>query len=195
MTTEEKLQNFYHHSIDSAASEAQRLISEHQAALDKIFEEHKALRQQQAAEEEAAETEKLKREANKTLSAEQLSIRRRVSRRTLELRQMLFNEVRQKMTDFKKTDEYITYLKERIREAREFASGDDVRLYLDPSDEALKDRLEEMSGITLSVSETPFLGGIRAVIPQKNILIDHSFESLIREEQETFLFHGGMKHE
>lgn len=195
MTTEEKLQNFYHHSIDSAASEAQRLISEHQEALDKIFEEHKALRQQQAKEEEAAETEKLKREANKTLSAEQLSIRRRVSQRTLELKQMLFDEVRQKMTDLKKTDDYIVYLKARIGETLQFASGDDVRLYLDPSDEALRDRLEEMAGITLLISETPFLGGIRAVIPQKNILIDHSFESLIREEQETFLFHGGMTHE
>ncbi len=75
LTTEEKLENFYRHSIDSANAEAQRLVNEHQAALNQLFEEHKALRKQQAEEEIAAETEKLKREANKALSAEQLSIK------------------------------------------------------------------------------------------------------------------------
>lgn len=195
MTTEEKLQNFYHHSIDSASAEAQRLIDEHQAALDRIFDEHKTLRRQQAAEEENAEKEKLRREANKTLSAEQLLIRRRVSARTMELKQKLFDEVRRKMDGFRKTEEYQAYLKTRIQEAVDFASGDRVLLYLDPSDEEYRKELEETSGVSLLVSETPFLGGIRAVIPDKNILIDHSFETLIREEQETFLFHGGMTHE
>ena len=39
MTTEEKLQNFYNHSLDSANREAERVIGDHQKALDKIFEE------------------------------------------------------------------------------------------------------------------------------------------------------------
>lgn len=38
MTTEEKLQNFYNHSLDSANREAERVIGDHQKALDKIFE-------------------------------------------------------------------------------------------------------------------------------------------------------------
>ena len=36
MTTEEKLENFYNHSIESAHNEAERLINEHQAALDQL---------------------------------------------------------------------------------------------------------------------------------------------------------------
>ena len=39
MTTEEKLQNFYNHSLDSANREAERVIGDHQKALDKIFED------------------------------------------------------------------------------------------------------------------------------------------------------------
>lgn len=35
MTTEEKLQNFYNHSLDSANREAERVIGDHQKALDK----------------------------------------------------------------------------------------------------------------------------------------------------------------
>ena len=62
MTTEEKLQNFYNHSLDSANREAERVIGDHQKALDKIFEEHKATARRQAEEEVAAETEKAKRD-------------------------------------------------------------------------------------------------------------------------------------
>ena len=51
MTTEEKLQNFYNHSLDSANREAERVIGDHQKALDKIFEEHKATARRQAEEE------------------------------------------------------------------------------------------------------------------------------------------------
>lgn len=64
MTTEEKLQNFYNHSLDSANREAERVIGDHQKALDKIFEEHKATARRQAEEEVAAETEKAKRDVN-----------------------------------------------------------------------------------------------------------------------------------
>ena len=66
MTTEEKLQNFYNHSLDSANREAERVIGDHQKALDKIFEEHKATARRQAEEEVAAEIEKAKRDVNKT---------------------------------------------------------------------------------------------------------------------------------
>lgn len=195
MTTEEKLQNFYHHSMESANAEARRLIEEHQAALDRIFEEHKALKQQQAKEEIDAETEKLRREANKVLSAEQLSIRRTLSARNMELKNRLFEEVRQKIENFRKTDQYLIYLKTKLQEAVSFASGDEIRLYLDPSDAAYQKKLEEELSVTLLFSETPFSGGIRAVIPGRNILIDCSFESLIREEQDAFIFHGGVTHE
>ena len=48
---------------------------------------------------------------------------------------------------------------------------------------------------TLTISAMPFLGGVRAVIPEKNILIDNSFETLLNEERENFIFHGGVEHE
>lgn len=195
MTTEEKLENFYRHSMDSANAEAKRLIDEHQAALDRLFEEHQAVKRQQAREEINAETEKLKREANKTLSAEQLSIKRTLSNKNQELKNRIFEEVHRKMADFKKTEEYKKYLKTKIREAISFADGDALQLYLDPSDEEYRKELEEEVSVSILVSETPFGGGVRAVIPEKNILIDNSFDSLIREEQEAFIFHGGMTHE
>ena len=174
MTTEEKLQNFYNHSLDSANREAERVIGDHQKALDKIFEEHKATARRQAEEEIAAETEKAKRDVNKTLSADQLHIR---------------------LTAYKKDPSYEEYLERKIREAVTFAGNDKLTLYLDPSDEAHKASLEQKLSVTLTISAMPFLGGVRAVIPEKNILIDNSFETLLNEERENFIFHGGVEHE
>ena len=124
MTTEEKLQNFYNHSLDSANREAERVIGDHQKALDKIFEEHKATARRQAEEEVAAETEKAKRDVNKTLSADQLHIRRKLSRKNLELKEKLFKEVREKLTAYKKDPSYEEYLERKIREAVTFAGND-----------------------------------------------------------------------
>ena len=124
MTTEEKLQNFYNHSLDSANREAERVIGDHQKALDKIFEEHKATARRQAEEEVAAETEKAKRDVNKTLSADQLHIRRKLSRKNLELKEKLFKEVREKLTAYKKEPSYEEYLESKIREAVKYAGND-----------------------------------------------------------------------
>ena len=195
MTTEEKLQNFYNHSLDSANREAERVIGDHQKALDKIFDEHKATARRQAEEEVAAETEKAKRDVNKTLSADQLHIRRKLSRKNLELKEKLFKEVREKLTAYKKDPSYEEYLERKIREAVTFAGNDKLTLYLDPSDEAHKASLEQKLSVTLTISAMPFLGGVRAVIPEKNILIDNSFETLLNEERENFIFHGGVEHE
>ncbi|MDY2937317.1 MAG: V-type ATP synthase subunit E [Fusicatenibacter sp.] len=195
MTTEEKLQNFYNHSLDSASREAERLIADHQNALDKLFSEHKEIKLRQAEEEVAAETEKAKRDINKSLSADQLQIKRQLSRKNMELKDQLFAEVREKLNEYKKDPSYEDYLARKIREAVDFAGTDHLKLYLDSSDEAHKASLESKLSVTLTISSIPFLGGIRAVIPEKNILIDNSFETLIAEERENFIFHGGIGHE
>ena len=51
--------------------------------------------------------------------------------------------------------------------------------------------LEAKVQAPITVSQYSFSGGMRAVIPSKNILIDHSFETKLIEEKERFVFKGG----
>ena len=67
----------------------------------------------------------------------------------------------------KKDPSYEEYLERKIREAVTFAGNDKLTLYLDPSDEAHKASLEQKLSVTLTISAMPFLGGVRAVIPEK----------------------------
>ena len=43
----------------------------------------------------------------------------------------------------------------------------------------------------LTVSAEDFMGGVRAVLRGRNILIDHSFKSSLENEYDQFIFSGG----
>ena len=195
MTVEEKLQSFYDSSINSAESQAKAMIEEREAALDKVFDEHKEIAQRQAEAELKTEKEKSKRELNKKLSTEQLRIKRTFSKKETELKNKLFREVSDKLQNFMDSQEYPVYLERKIREACTFAGSDPLVIYINSSDAQLRDQLEQKTGTKLTISEEDFKGGIRAVIKEKHILIDDSFLTLLKDEKDSFIFHGGAAHE
>ena len=97
MTTEEKLQHFYEVSMESAREESEKALEEYRAALSQMLAEHKEDKQKNAGGQLKLETENAKREINKALSAEQLHIKRRLSKKQQELREELFVEVKNKL--------------------------------------------------------------------------------------------------
>lgn len=84
---------------------------------------------------------------------------------------------------------------QRIQEARDFAGEDALVVYLDPADQNWIPELAARFGFAPVVSREAFMGGMRAVIRSKNILIDNSFATLLREAKEEFVFAGGMTDE
>ena len=61
------------------------------------------------------------------------------------------------------------------------------------NNQMLKEYLEEHTGMSLTVSKEDFIGGVRAVIHEKNVLIDHAFKGAIDNEYRKFLFKGGVQ--
>ena len=47
------------------------------------------------------------------------------------------------------------------------------------------------TGMTITISEYDFMGGMRAVIRGRNILIDHSFQAAVDHEYHQFSFAAG----
>ena len=191
MTVEEKLEHFYNASIESAAKDAEHLQREHQEALDKIFQDHKETKERQARAQLQAESDKLSREINKEVSARQIEYRRILSSKTSEIKKKIFLEVEEKLNKFKTSPEYMDFLVKRIQEDLDFAEDDVITIYIDPSDEALLPALTEHFGFTPILSRDSWMGGMRAVIRSKNILIDNSFATLLHDAKEEFVFTGG----
>ena len=100
-------------------------------------------------------------------------------------------EIKDRLGRFMDTPAYSEMLVRQMQEALEFAAGQEMILYLDPADSSKKMELEAKVQAPITVSQYSFSGGMRAVIPSKNILIDHSFETKLIEEKERFVFKGG----
>ncbi|MDF2474224.1 MAG: hypothetical protein K0R21_2006 [Anaerocolumna sp.] len=187
MTLDEKLDQFYTAAIDSATNQNIEIISEFKKSLQKIYDEHKENAVLKAEKSFRLESENLVREKNKTLSGETITIKRKINEKSAELTNKLFEDVAVKLYDYMKAPEYTHLLTAQIIKAKEFAKGEDMIIYINPSDENLKETLEEKTGATLTISNRDFIGGTRAVMQEKNILIDNSFITKFKEAKNEFV--------
>ena len=195
MTIDEKLSHFYDVTIEDAQAKAAGILEEHRKALAQMTEKHKADSQENAQVQIKAETANARREINKALSAEQLNIKRDWTKTQNELKEKLFAEVKTQLENFRNTPDYPAYLESKIKEALDFAEQDKINIYISPEDSALLPDLVERTKAFITVSAEDFLGGIKATIPHKNILIDHSFAGNFQAVYKEFKFDGGPKHE
>ena len=195
MTIDEKLSHFYDVTVEDAQAKAAGILEEHRKALAQMTEKHKADSQENAQVQIKAETANARREINKALSAEQLTIKRDWTKKQNELKEKLFAEVKTQLENFRNTPNYPAYLESKIKEALDFAEQDKINIYLSPEDSALLPDLVERTKAFITVSAEDFLGGIKATIPHKNILIDQSFAGNFQAVYKEFKFDGGPKHE
>lgn len=184
MTLDEKLEQFYNVTIESATTRNIEIVEEYKASLTKTLEDHKREAIRKSEEAYKLESEDLIREKNRSLSAEAINVKRKLNEKILELSDTLFEDVLVKLQAYMKTKDYEDLLVKQIKNAKEFAREDEMTIYINPADEHLKQSLEDTTGVTLTVSSYDFVGGTRAVIPAKNILIDHSFTSKLKELKE-----------
>ena len=195
MTIDEKLSHFYDITVEDARAKAAAILEEHKQTLEKMTAERKALSEENVQAQIKAETANARREVNKALSAEQLTIKRDWTKKQNDLKEKIFSEVKELLESFTKTPEYENYLTAKIKEALDFAEDDEISIYLSPEDSSLIEKLQKITDATIQIAKDSFLGGIRSTIPHKNILIDHSFAGNFEAAYKEFKFDGGPEHE
>ncbi|HUM82794.1 MAG TPA: V-type ATP synthase subunit E [Lachnospiraceae bacterium] len=191
MTIDEKLQNFYDFSMDSATKEGQELLDEYQMTLDKVFADHKAMKEKQAADALKDETAAIRRDMNKKLSSRQSEIRQAIAEKQTSIKDNLFDKTEARLMAMKGTPEYMAFVCGKIKDAKDFAGSDPMVVYIDPSDAPFLEEIRKETSVTPVISREEFLGGMRAVIASKHILIDNSFKTLLSEAKSNFTFDGG----
>lgn len=195
MTLEEKLIHFQTTTMENATKKSEEMLKEYRDALEKVFEEHKLAKDREAQLQIKIEKDDIKREQNKELSNEQIMIRKSLRMKHDKLKEELFANVHQKIIDFMQTEEYTQVLINQIKKALDFAKEEPITIYIDAADVSKKEQLEQATGVSLEISEDSFLGGVRAVVTSKHVLIDYSFESTFEEIKEKYKLDGGCHHE
>ncbi len=193
MTTAEKLVHFQEDAMMTARAESAKELDAYSENLNRIYTEHVKAARLQAQSHLRLAKESLRREHNRQLSRRQLETRRKLTMTMDEIIEDLFSRVRNMINTFKKEDAYLESLLENIQEAKKAAKGQELVIYIDKSDEKLLAQLTERTGLSILVSEEELVGGITALIPQKNMLIDLSYSSKIKEAKENLQL-GGEEH-
>ncbi len=191
MTLEEKFSHLQTTSMEQARAEGNAIIDSHREALEKVFEDHKAEARRQAETRIKAETTNARLSLNQAAAKSQLEIKRQRGKVQQELKDKVFEEALSLVQDYMKTDAYNDFLLKCIRQAVRYAGTDPVTIYINPTDESRRGDLEDAARVRLTISAEDFIGGVRAVIRNRNILMDNSFKTQLRNEYDKFMFLGG----
>lgn len=191
MTLEEKLSHLQASSMEAARSEGNAIIDNYRDALEKVFKDHKEEMHWQSETRIKAEQSNARHMLNQAAARTQLELKRKTGKVQVELKDKIFKEALALVQDFMQTEDYEDYLVKSIRKAAEFAPGEETTIYINPSDEKRLSSLEKITGTRLTVSTEDFIGGTRAVIRDRNILIDNSFKTQLHNEYDKFIFSGG----
>lgn len=195
MNIKEKAEHFYNMAVDNATAQNTAMVEEYRLLLEKELEQHKKEVRRKADNYLKEEMERLMREKNTALALKTLEMRHLYKDRATEITEDLFSKVEQSLREFMKTNDYVELLKKQIKEAKEFAKDRPVTVYLNKTDEDKATMLSEEFNITIEISESDFWGGTRAVIPDRNVIINESFLSKWEEAKECFALKGGSFHE
>lgn len=191
MTLDEKIAHLQAASMAEARAEGNSIIDSYRDALEKVFQEHKEEMIQQSELRVRSEKINTRQQLSQAAAKAQLELKRQYGKVAQELKDQVFEEANVLVREYMKTDEYIDFMAACIRKALAFANGEPVTIYINPTDISHKDALEAETGTSLTVSKEDFVGGIRCVIRGRNVLIDNSFKTQLRNEYDNFMFRGG----
>jgi vacuolar-type H+-ATPase subunit E/Vma4 len=177
--------------MEEARGEGNAIIKQHEDALRQLAKQHEEEVKRQVETRIKAEQVSAKQQLNMAMSKAQLELKREISATQFELKKELFQEVKEKLNDYMQTPQYQALLVTYIEKAAGFADGKEMTIYLNPSDARWKDYLEEHTGMKLTISKEDFIGGVRAVIHERNILVDYAFKGALENESHKFSFKGG----
>lgn len=186
MEISEKLDIFYRAALDVAREQSTAIQEEYRNTYENALTAYEKEKNAGFCTRERIQEEKIRKEVNRATSAQLMQLKKDYHEMEQQRKAELFSLVEQKLFAYRKTKAYRENLSDKIRKAKALAGEEEIKIYLDSADASLQAELQVETGCELLVSDEAFGGGIRAVIPAKNILLDEAFDSRFSEEREQF---------
>lgn len=191
MNIDEKLEFLRDSAMEEARAKANGIITQHEDALKSVLSQHEEEAKKQMDTRLKAERVTSKQQLNMASSKAQLELKRTLGKTKTRLKKELFDEVGELLSAYMKTPEYEELLVSYIKRAAMYAKGEEMTIYINASDKDKKENLERLTGMSLTISEEDFIGGVRSVIKARNILIDHAFKDALDREYHNINIEGG----
>lgn len=188
MDLEEKFAYFETQINEQAQATIDEQVNSYKATLQKDFDEF-ADRTQNEYDIKFENAQKdMRKELNKNTSQSQIHQQRDLYLQEEKLKKTLFSEFNNAIQDYMKTDEYSAQLVKMIHNLKGFVEDSDEEfvIYINHSDQHLLNQLKEKTDANIQISDREFIGGVRGVLKERQVLIDYSFTTLLANVENNF---------
>ncbi|MCY3036109.1 MULTISPECIES: hypothetical protein [Aerococcus] len=187
MKLEEKMAYFKDQVTQQSQAEIDQQINQYRQTLEDDYQKFQEQTDETFAHRLVNEKEALRKENNKAISQIQINQQRELFLTEENMKLTLFQTFTKQIESYQKSEAYIEQLKKMLKNIQAYAGREKYDLYIDENDSHLRSQLESYASHPIIISDRPFMGGIRAVLRERQILVDYSFLTFLDRLKENFV--------
>lgn len=163
-------------------------VNQYQATLQKDYDEFVKNTNQEFDAKFVNAKKDMRKELNKNISQSQIHLQRDLYLQEEKLKKTLFAEFNDAIQNYMQTDEYRNQLVVMINNLKDYAekNREELVVYINHSDQGMIETLLEETNSNIQISDREFLGGVRGVLKDRQVLIDYSFSTLLANVEDSF---------
>ena len=163
-------------------------VNQYRASLQKDYDEFVKNTNQEFDAKFVNAKKDMRKELNKNISQSQIHLQRDLYLQEEKLKKTLFAEFNDAIQNYMQTDEYRNQLVVMINNLKDYAekNREELVVYINHSDQGMIETLLEETNANIQISDREFLGGVRGVLKDRQVLIDYSFSTLLANVEDSF---------
>ncbi|MCY7730858.1 V-type ATP synthase subunit E [Aerococcus urinaeequi] len=163
-------------------------VNQYRATLQKDYDEFVKNTNQEFDAKFVNAKKDMRKELNKNISQSQIHLQRDLYLQEEKLKKTLFAEFNDAIQNYMQTDEYRNQLVVMINNLKDYAekNREELVVYINHSDQGMIETLLEETNANIQISDREFLGGVRGVLKDRQVLIDYSFSTLLANVEDSF---------
>ena len=192
--TEEKLNKFSYMVMKEADAKKKELISQAEKDRIKTIAEKEIMFLKKAYDQIHESLARIEKEHNEEVSKAILESKQTLFNNREEILKQVFSNVRGKLEDFKRKDEYRSYMIKTILLSLEQIGKGEILIYADSDDIPLIEEIRAKAGTRFELfeSEEQLIGGFVICNKTKGLMYNYSFINGLKQERDLFLENYGL---
>lgn len=188
----EKLGKFKNAVFAIAQKEVDEIISEANRKSEEYLKNVKSENEIFVANGKNEIDKEEKNDAVKKASAYDIDAKRSLLRHREEIVDKVFEQVRQRLDEFVKTDDYVGLMTSKAKKCAEENKGLKGKILIGRSDSKLFKGLSETGNYDVQISDGIVSGGIMIVFDDINVVYDYTVSSALETQRQTFIAKAGL---
>lgn len=163
-------------------------VNQYRATLQKDYDEFVKNTNQEFDAKFVNAKKDMRKELNKNISQSQIHLQRDLYLQEEKLKKTLFADFNDAIQNYMQTDKYRNQLVVMINNLKDYAekNREELVVYINHSDQGMIETLFEETNANIQISDREFLGGVRGVLKDRQVLIDYSFSTLLANVEDSF---------